>query len=379
LIDQLPEQEVECRTAAETIRRSGKHLLTMLNDLLDIAKIESGKMEFASEPIGVRGLFKDILDVFVPAAKSKQIDLLIDYDPMIPRQIKADPFRLRQVVFNLLSNAIKFTENGSVRVLINFEPRRDSCRGRLVVIVKDSGIGMTPDTLARVFKPFEQADATLARKHGGTGLGLAISRYITEAMGGSLTADSKFGNGATFQAEFEVELVPESDPSSLEQKRMRVGRSSESNASKLNVTSGTNELTPPKSVSGSERSLRILLAEDGLDNQKLIKWMLERKFGADVTLVDDGVKAVERAIESESDKPFDLILMDVQMPILDGLSAARQLRESNYLKPIIALTAHASSIDIDSSMEAGCNFHISKPIDWERLGMAIQSVCDVVP
>jgi light-regulated signal transduction histidine kinase (bacteriophytochrome)/ActR/RegA family two-component response regulator len=369
LLDQLAEGNNACREAAETISRNGHHLLTILNDLLDLAKIEAGKLAINNERLDSRLFVSDTIKLVAANAQKKNIDLICSHSTSLPEWIESDSVRLRQVLLNLLSNSIKFTETGSVTIRTDYRFGENSEEDCLVLEVSDTGAGMSEDVLAKLFQQFEQGDGAISRKHGGTGLGLAISRHLAESMGGSLKATSQVGIGSTFVAEFAVKRIAP----------QRIERNDEEHPAldavcdigKASTDLGAEALaktSPKRNLSG----LKVLVAEDGPDNQRLIRWMLQKKMNADVTIAENGLLAIESLLAAEREKPFQIVLMDLQMPEMDGLSATRKLRSLDIETPIIALTANASELDRSLSLEAGCNHHVAKPIVWDDLLNAIE-------
>ena len=280
-------------------------------------------------------------------ASAKGLPLEVQYSGPIPETIRCDPTRLRQILINLVANAIKFTEVGEVRVVVRLI-EADSDNAKLQFDVIDTGIGMVESQLNTLFQPFVQADSSASRKFGGTGLGLTISKRLAEMLDGTIQVQSTPGEGSTFSAIVSIgswEGVAMVDAPIAERDEV--------------TTQGDTQSVPP--------NCRILLAEDGPDNQRLISFVL-KKAGADVTMVENGQMALDLAL-SERDKgtPFDIIIMDMQMPVLDGYEATRQLRDTGYTGPIIALTAHAMSSDRDKCLHAGCDDYTTKPIDREKL------------
>jgi CheY-like chemotaxis protein len=280
-----------------------------------------------------------------PRAQQRGNTLSVEFRGEVPKTILSDAERLRQALINLAGNAVKFTEGGSVRIVVSLVPSWRSGRPALRIDVVDTGVGIREEVLGRLFQPFSQGDASVSRKFGGTGLGLAISRQVADLLGGELTAQSTFGQGSTFTL-----TVPTGDLQGVE------------------MVSGCAESVEPhqparrvpfgKDLAG----VRVLLAEDGFDNQQLICTVL-RNVGADVEAVENGRLALERA-EAQS---FDVILMDMSMPEMDGYQAAQALRDRGYQGPILALTANAMSGDGERSRQAGCNEHLTKPIDRSAL------------
>jgi PAS domain S-box-containing protein len=340
--------------AVETIQRNGAYLLALINDILDISKIEAGKLQTERIVCSPAAVIDDVFELMNPRAADKQLDFQVHYHGRVPETIQTDPTRVRQVLLNLVSNAIKFTERGHVRLDIRLG-QGAAGRPQLEFEVSDTGIGMTEQQCARVFEPFTQADASTARRFGGTGLGLAISKRLVEALGGQINVSSQLGVGSVVRVWVDtgsLEGVPMLAPARRRSEAVLAAAS----PAVLKLPRSTGRLT-----------CRVLLAEDGPDNQRLIQTIL-RKAGADVILVEDGVQAVEAALAAwRSEAPFDVILMDMQMPELDGYEATRALRAQGYDRPIVALTAHAMSGDRERCLESGCNDYATKPIERQSL------------
>jgi CheY-like chemotaxis protein len=280
-------------------------------------------------------------------ADAKNLQLSIDIDPLTPHSIQTDPTRVRQILVNLVGNAIKFTELGAVNIRVSFLGEADI----IAFEVTDTGIGMDPQQIERLFRPFSQADNSTTRRFGGTGLGLSICKRLTSLLGGDISVESIPGMGTSFRAavsagQRNIGSAPQVDPQHGEE-------TSTSHSENQEV--------------GLLQSVRILLAEDGPDNQRLIGHVL-RKAGADVSIVDNGLKAYELALENrQHNQPFDVVLMDMQMPVMDGYEAVRRLRKANYAGPIVALTAHAMAEDRKKCLEAGCDDFQTKPINRRDL------------
>jgi len=339
---------------ASVIRRSGEHLLTLINDILDLSKIEAGKMSMNIGRCSLVSLLSDVASVMRPRAEQRGIQLAIEYAGPMPETILTDGIRLRQAIINLVSNAIKFTEHGSVRITTSF--LNDFCGDQpaVKIEVKDTGIGIPSDVLPRLFQSFEQGDASITQKFGGTGLGLAISRNIVHLLGGDMTVASACGQGSTFTL-----TVPTGNIQNMRMLRAPTEAVRE-------------DVAPTRTAKNKELAgMRILLAEDGHDNRELIQTIL-RRAGAEVTSVENGRLAVEKATAAE----FDLILMDMNMPEMDGYEATRLLRSQGYDKPIMALTANAMAGDVSECMAAGCNAYMAKPIDRASLIRSITSHVD---
>ncbi len=325
--------------AVRTINRAGKHLLGIVNDILDLSKIEAGRLDIERLPVPFLPLIEEVAAIARMQAADKRIDFSIDYAFPLPETVISDPVRLKQILLNIIGNAIKFTERGSVTLRVRYDaPAR---RGSFSV--EDTGIGITPEQIARLFQPFTQADATTTRRFGGTGLGLALSRQLAERLGGEIAAESLPGKGSRFTITFATGKVTRLISSQEEAERLLLRSTSEDGKVALQG--------------------RILLAEDNPDNQRLIALNV-RRFGIELQVVDNGRQALEAALAT----PYDLVLMDMQMPVMDGLSAVQRLRASGYGGPIIALTANATQEDMDNCLEAGCNGFLTKPIERARFG-----------
>lgn len=336
----------EAAEACQIIKRNGEHLLHLINDILDLSKIEAGKHNLDLQACCPRQLVSEVIRTMQVRADAKGLRLSVEFGGDIPLEIKTDPVRLRQILVNLLGNAIKFTEMGSVRVVIQRD--REFREGeRLRFDIVDTGIGIADEHLAMLFQPFSQADTSARRRFGGTGLGLAISRRLARMLGGGITVSSVLGKGTTFRATIAMEPPGEAKPP-------------ESSAEITERGAVIKNAVPTLDC-------RILLAEDGPDNQRLLAFLL-RKAGAEVTVVEDGQQAVEQVFRNgEADRSIDLILMDMQMPVLDGYEAARKLRELGYQGPILALTAHAMKEDRQKCLDAGCDDYLAKPVDRQAL------------
>ncbi|MFN0057693.1 MAG: ATP-binding protein [Planctomycetota bacterium] len=327
---------------AHTIRRNGEHLLALINDILDLSKIEAGKMDVERIEVDVFEVVRDVVELMRPRAVAKGIVLEIEYVYPMPKRITSDSVRLKQVLVNLVGNAIKFTDQGSVKINISLATGLRRC---LCFEVRDTGIGITPEQRSTLFQAFSQADATTTRRFGGTGLGLAISGRLAELLGGSIRVESEAGKGSCFHLEIDpgpiTELVKSStlSPSKAERKPAKV----------------------------QELNGKVLLAEDGIDNQRLICFVL-RETGLLVETVDNGKTALAKALAAwRAGDAYQVVLMDMQMPELDGYEATRQLRAAQYPLPIIALTAHAMVGDREKCLAAGCDDFATKPIQRDSL------------
>ncbi len=343
--------EAEAQQAIRAIRRNGDHLLTILNDILDLSKVESGKLELERIPYSPWDLIREVESLLRVRAEERQITLRIRPVSDLPGIALLDPTRLRQVLLNLLGNAMKFSESGgSVELRVWSSYREDKAdTPELIMEVEDHGVGMSSEHLSRLFQPFQQADNSTTRKFGGTGLGLSISKRLVEIMGGSITVKSTLGRGSRFTVRVPVPLVGE-----------------KSQHWKRSIDEMTAQDTAVmKPVAGNDVALdgRILLVEDSEDNRRVILHLLKRLGLKDVAVARNGLEAVEAA----NANPFDVILMDIQMPVMDGYEATKTLRESGYRRPIVALTAHALRDDSDKCLAAGCDAYLSKPVNVTRL------------
>jgi PAS domain S-box-containing protein len=331
----------ERKEHSRVILRNGKHLLELVNDILDISKIEADKLVLERRPCSVHAIVAGVVSMMRVRAIKKNLALTARYVTPMPQTIMTDEARLRQALLNLVGNAIKFTEAGEVSISVSLVQGQQDTPPIIRIDVRDTGIGISAETLGHLFHPFTQADSSTTRKFGGTGLGLTITKRIIEKMGGHIQVQSTPGKGSTFTL-----IVP---TGSLEGIDM-VEQTAEAMAP-------TPE--PPHQPERAHplQGLRILLAEDGPDNQLLIRTVLS-KAGAEVEVADNGLLAVHAATA----RPFDLVLMDIQMPEMDGYEATGQLRAQGYEVPIIALTAHALAGDREQCLDAGCTDYLTKPI-----------------
>jgi PAS domain S-box-containing protein len=342
--------EVDRRPHLEAILRSGAHLMSILNNVLDLSKIEAGKTVVETIDCGPSGILLDVASLLRPRALEKRLAFEIRYLSPIPATIRSDPTRIRQILLNLVGNAVKFTAAGAVRILVRCEaPSSDN--PRLCFEVADTGVGLTREEAARLFQPFTQADTSTTRRFGGTGLGLAICQRLAAMLGGAVTVESVPGRGSSFT--LELGTGPLADVPLLQAFEESVSPASVRAAS---LEPGTVRLQG-----------RVLLAEDGADNQLILSTHL-RRTGASVTLAGNGRAAVEQALAAVRRKePFDLILMDMQMPELDGYQATAALRAAGYTRAIVALTAHAMKSDRDKCLAAGCTDFLTKPVSQSEL------------
>ncbi|MEQ8789670.1 MAG: response regulator [Pirellulaceae bacterium] len=325
----------------ETIRRNGEHLLGLINDILDLSKVAAGRIQVERIACSPRVLVQDVVELLRVRAIEKGLSLSVDFEEPIPDAIQTDPLRLRQILTNLVGNAIKFTDEGGVKLLVR-HIADDRAAPKFQCRVVDSGIGMTRLEQTRLFHPFQQSNTSISRQFGGSGLGLTISEHLAQVLGGAITMTSSPGQGSVFTVTVDGEVA-------------RRTPHDERRPNKETVS-------PLPESENMLRGLRVLLAEDGPDNQRLISHLL-RKSGAEVVVAENGAIAVEAALRAAAQRPaFDVILMDMRMPVLDGLGATRQLRETGYQGPIVALTANAMDSDRINCLAAGCDDFASKPI-----------------
>ena len=327
----------ERHESLHVIRRSSGHLLEIVNDILDFSKIEAEKMTVERTSTNVSQIAADVISLMRPLAIAKGVECKLTFAKSALRTIQSDPVRVKQVLMNLIGNALKFTERGKVRLHVSGYVQDNCCK--TVFEVTDTGIGMTAEQISSIFRPFTQADDSTTRRFGGTGLGLTISKRLAILLGGELTVSSMPGVGSRF--------------------RFTVDGGSAENLELIDEVTEALVSSPPDLADADRIALhgRILLAEDGPDNQRLISMHL-RKAGAEVTLATNGRVAVALA----RSQPFDLILMDMQMPELDGYAATAEIRSLGGQAPIIALTAHALAEDRYKCLAAGCTDYLAKPI-----------------
>ncbi len=344
--------EAERRVAIETIQRNATHAAEIVNDILDLSKINSGTFAVARSRCSPARILADVLDTLRLPAAAKGLTLQQQWETPIPATIVSDPLRLKQILINLVGNAIKFTERGSVTVtlrLVDGPPNAADLARQLEFAVSDTGIGMSDEHLQRAFNPFQQADARIARRFGGTGLGLAISRRLAQMLDGDICVESRLGRGSTFNVR--IATGPLEGVMSLE----------------APADAHASELCGPPTRTAKPLVARVLLAEDGPDNQRVIAHLL-RKAGATVDVVDNGSLAVDHAVAATGrGEPYDVVLMDMMMPDMDGCKAASQLRERGCLDPIIALTAASDDSERVRCLAAGCDDFATKPIDRATL------------
>ena len=341
--------------ALGAIMRNAKHLQSIIDGVLDLSRIEAGRIELEIRALSPTAAVENVKAVLMQRAIEQGLYLRVDYERDVPQSIQADSTRVTQILINLVGNAIKFTETGGVTIRVALDRR--GTEQMLLVAVADTGIGISQEQLSRLFEPFAQADSSMSRRYGGTGLGLKISKDLASLMGGEIAVESEPGRGSTFTLRLPtgpLGNLPMVGEPALELERQ---------------TSPEPESPSPEALKGR----RILVAEDAVDNRRLIRHVLGR-LGASVEVAENGRAALELALVAcDEDAPYDVILMDLQMPEMDGYEATRTLRLEGYTAPIIALTAHALEGELKRCLEAGCNAIETKPINRQRLLSTIRA------
>ena len=325
----------------DTISRNGKALTKIIDDILDLAKVESGKLDVENLDFSLFDLIDDVMDVFRERTRSKNIFLRASINKQTPDRVFSDPTRIRQILINVVGNAVKFTATGGVTIEVS---ANENIGEKTVfrILVKDTGVGLTAEQKERLFQPFMQADNSTTRKFGGTGLGLALSKRLAKALGGNIFIEANEAQaGCTFGFTF-VAALPKLVATEVEIKDDAL----ENKEKNIQLISG----------------IRVLLAEDSSDNQFLVSLVL-RKHGAIVETAKNGVEAFKMGMNGD----FDIVLMDIQMPEMDGYEATRALREAGFKKPIVALTAHAMAEERARTLAAGCDGHLTKPLNQTEL------------
>jgi diguanylate cyclase (GGDEF)-like protein len=343
---QSPDERTKC---IQTIRRNGEHLIGIINDILDISKIEADRMSAQRIDCDTRQVLADVVALTRARAVQKKLEFKVIADGRIPARINTDPLRLKQILTNLIGNAIKFTRRGHVLLRVSCEESLSSARVQFDIC--DTGIGMNEEQIARLFQPFTQADGSTTRRFGGTGLGLTISKRLAALLGGDISVRSTPGSGSTFSIWIDAGPVGQ-------------GVVMLESLDDLDAAATTEPAAPRVAAADVALAGRILLAEDGEDNQELLSVHL-RRAGAEIVIACNGREAVDAVARPAS--AFDLVLMDMQMPELDGYEATRELRRQGYAKPIVALTAHATAEERPRCLAAGCTDFLSKPVTREEL------------
>lgn len=328
-----------------TVLRNSKHLLELINNILDLSKIEADKLEVETRELELMPFINDIKSIIEPMALDKELALSLNIDYPLPTIIHSDETRLKQVLLNICTNAVKFTEKGEVAINVRYSPSTE----KLIFTVTDSGIGMSQQEQERAFKPFEQADISTTRKFGGTGLGLCIAKNLAQILGGDITVTSKLSEGSKF------EIIVATNNQNHKVKMVSSAHSAKA-------------LLKEETVAHAQQfEGNILVAEDNKDNQDLIRLLLSQ-WGISPDFANNGAEAVEQALTND----YDLILMDMQMPVMGGLEATQMLRNAAYDGPIVALTANVMKNDVDAYLEAGCDKALAKPIDKVQLEQTLQ-------
>ena len=327
-------------SAINIIDQNANHLLGLIDEILDISKIEAGKFDFENEEVHLSTFLNEVYSLINVKSEDKGIELRFKNDGVIPEQIMTDPKRLKQILFNILGNAIKFTEKGYVELRASFNEKKNALKLKII----DTGVGISKDQRSKLFKPFEQGDTSVGRQFGGTGLGLVLSKGLAQGMGGDVNIlNSKVDQGTTMEV-----LINIGEPENFEL-----------------VNSFSTNIVEEKQVEINDSALsdkRILVVDDAKENARLFKLYLSEA-GADVEIANDG----ESALAIVGEKYFDLILLDLQMPGLDGFQVIKELRKRLFDRPVVALTAHAMKEEKDKTQAAGFNEHITKPVKADLL------------
>jgi two-component system, chemotaxis family, CheB/CheR fusion protein len=361
LMSHLVDNE-EAQNYLSTIRRNGDFLLRIVNDILDLSKIEAEKLDINMELIEIARFLDDLHRDMEHRAHERGLDLTVEYASEIPEWIESDPKRLRQILINLIGNAIKFTDRGCVKVTVRFSslhtnlPSAKSALGELEFSVSDTGIGMTAEQQDRLFKPFSQGNSHISQRFGGTGLGLAISQRLAHMLNGEISVNSQPDAGSTFTLKIKT--------------GQHIGK--HACPSKCQIASGPNEV----SATDIQLDAHVMVVDDRRDIRFLSKRIVTMA-GGEVTEAEDGVQAIDTFRRTQAQGVvFDAILLDMQMPYMDGYETAAELRKMGYANPIIALTADAMQEAVQRCLAAGCDYHLSKPIHKKRL---LQLLGEVIP
>ena len=353
LVDPAVNMEEKMKSVA-IVRRNCQQLMKIVDEILDISKVESGELRTEKIETPVLEMLLELRTLMTVQANKKGIQLKFEAPARMPSHVITDSTRLRQVLLNIIGNALKFTPRGSVTLSTRLVSNMDG-KSFLHFTVKDTGVGIDPDSAEKIFQPFSQADTSTTRLFGGTGLGLALARRLARALGGDVRLQTSApGTGSTFVATVEVDI-----PEHCNWIEADVSR-------ELNATPAIPELPEGEVLRGK----RILLVEDAEDNQFLIQQFLSRT-GAIIEIANNGEEGVEKALGGD----FEVVLMDIQMPRVDGYQATTRLRAAGFTKPIIALTAHALNEERERCLKTGCNSHLTKPIDRRQL---IQSLIEIM-
>jgi signal transduction histidine kinase len=340
--------EREKQVYMTAVKRNGQMLSALIDDILDLSKVEAGRIEIERIEFSVTEVMAEVISALEPKASKKGLPLFVRRSERVPEMLKADPIRMKQILTNIIGNAIKFTSQGSVEVRLDMEETGGGVP-RLNIEVEDTGVGISDRQAERLFKPFTQADTSTTRRYGGTGLGLVLSQKLARAMGGDLNLKWSIpGGGSCFSIHLNVEVEP--------QLRIPFEKA---------MGNGQPQTGEPLPLAGT----RILVVDDSLDNQMLISRIL-RLLGSEVDLACDGEEAIDKAMS----KGYDVVLMDLQMPRLGGVEATRRLREKGLQTPIVALTAHALKDDRQRCLSVGCTDYLTKPIQKAHLVQVLERV-----
>ncbi len=338
----------EKSNAAKIIDQNANHLLGLIDEILDISKIEAGKFDFENEEVHLSTFLNEVYSLINVKSEDKGIELRFKNDGVIPEKIMTDPKRLKQILFNVLGNAIKFTEKGYVELSASYLEKKNALKMKVI----DTGVGISKEQMSKLFKPFEQGDSSVGRQFGGTGLGLVLSKGLARGMGGDVNiVDSAVNSGTTMEVIINIgapetlELVNSFSTNIIEEKQVEINRIALANK-------------------------KILVVDDAKENARLFKLYLSEA-GAEVEIANDG----ESALKVVSEKYFDLILLDLQMPGLDGFQVIKELRRKSFNRPIVALTAHAMKEEKEKTKEAGFDDHVTKPVRPDAL---IKSVSKLI-
>jgi len=333
--------KIESRKLLSVIQRNTNHVLHLVDDILDLAKVEAGMLRIDPKKIHLRRFLAELIEVFQIQANAKELLFSVEITPDVPEAIETDPARLRQILINLTGNALKFTEAGFVRLAVSAKS------GQLAFRISDSGPGIDGAMAAKLFNPFVQLDQSLSRKHGGTGLGLNLSMKLASTLGGELTLENSTpGQGSTFMLELPVVTTSPADVEELP-----------------NTVSAARQVPGGNGLSGK----KILLVDDADDNRMLFQKLLELR-GAHVTLATNGLQCLKAVEASRHDGILpDIVLMDIEMPVMDGPTALRRLREIGFTAPVIAMTAHAMNEHREEYISMGFDGYVSKPVDQQAL------------
>ncbi len=342
--------DLDRKNYLDTIQRNGQLLTAIINDILDLAKVEAGRLQIELCEVSIIEILSEVVSALEPKAKLKNVKLLLELSPELPELIFTDPLRLKQILLNIVGNALKFTEKGKVSIAVSMEGVKGDAKTKneILFAITDTGIGIKPEQASLLFQSFSQADSSITRKFGGTGLGLVLSQRLARALGGNLRlVESKFGAGSTFEISISTEVA-------TNQKKV-TGKNEE-------------QLLDPIRLD----KVHILVVEDSKDNQFLLTRILAST-GAKVSVADNGEVGIQLALDQQP----DVILMDVQMPVLSGIDATIRLRTMGFRKAIVALTAHALKGDREHCLDAGCSAYLTKPVHRSELISTIRHVLSV--